>query len=119
MKRQLLKTGISWLALLVFMGIFRPSGLPVVVLIVPFVLLFVACLNLWVSLQLLYGRYLTRHERPPKHKRLGATVCGSLVLLIILQSLGQLTLRDAGTVAAIAVIGYVYMARTRSRADAP
>lgn len=117
MKRQLLRTGVSWLALLVFMSLFQPSGLPVIVLIVPFVLLFVAFMSLWSLLQALYRRYLSREKPAIGRKRLGATVCGSAVLLILLQSLGQLTLRDVGTVAAIAIIGYLYVVRNRLGTD--
>lgn len=116
MKRQLLRTGISWLVLLVFMVVCQPSQLPVIVLIVPFVLLFTGLFSLWGLLQMLYERFITK-KQGRRHRRLGAMVCGSAVLLVILQSLGQLTLRDAGTVAAIAVIGYLYVARNRLGAE--
>jgi len=93
------------------MGLSNPSGLPVVVLIVPFVLLFVALYTLWMLLGEVKVRYFAR-GRP--RQRLGMAVCASVVLLIVLQSLGQLTLRDVLTVAAIITVGYLYLARMRS-----
>lgn len=99
--------------LVLFMGLFRPDGLPVIVLIVPFGLLFVAFLSLWDLLRGVYRRYFTDGPEAAGPSRLGATVCGSTVLLLILQSLGQLTLRDIGTVIAIVAIGYLYLVRNR------
>jgi hypothetical protein len=57
------------------------------------------------------SKYLAR-ARPPR--RLGAIVCVSAVLLLTLQSLGQLTLRDVLTVAGIVSIAYVYTGRLSS-----
>jgi len=99
----------SWLLLAAFLGLTQPGGLPVVTLIVPFVLLFAALYVLWSFLLQLKIRYSAR-GRP--HPRLGIAVCVSIVLLLVLQSVGQLTVRDVVIVAALVGLGYLYMGRT-------
>jgi len=108
-----IKIAAPWVLLLGFMVVTQPQKLPVLLLIVPFVLLFVALMNTWAvgvpALRRLLGK-----RGYAGALRLRVAVCGSLVLLIILQSLGQLTLRDMLTIGAIVVIGYLYVARSRS-----
>ncbi len=41
-------------------------------------------------------------------------MCVSIVLLLVLQSLGQLSLRDIVIVAALAALSYLYMAHATS-----
>ena len=95
------------------MTLFRPGNLPVVTLIVPFVLVYVAFYNLWRLFGLVRLRYFVKDGEWKPHRHLGMAVCGSLVLLLVLQSLGQLTLRDVVTLVAIVALGYVYVARSR------
>ena len=114
-KRQLVRTGVAWGALLAFMAVFQPAKLPVVGLIVPFVLLFWAFYGVWNLLNLLRTRYFARQTWQPS-RRLGLAVCLTAVFLIVLQSLGQLTVRDVLTVLAILLLGYAYVARNLSRA---
>ena len=90
------------------MGVATPSKLPVVLLIVPFVLLFLACYSIWELIVGLGVRHSVQ-RRPPR--RLGIVVCIGVVLLLVLQSLGQLTLRDVVTVAGIVLLGYLYAGR--------
>lgn len=112
LKQQALRTALTWGILGVFMLVSRPEKLPVVVLIVPFVLLFIALMSLAGLLQALYHRYGTRDRVDHLgRRRLRVTVCISLVLVLVLQSLGQLTLRDVATIVAIAIIGYLYVGR--------
>jgi hypothetical protein len=108
LKRLLLNTILAWVCLSVFLAISTPNELPVVALIVPFVLLFAAAYSSWSLIQQTRIRYLARGKA---HKRLGLVVSVCAVLLLVLQSLGQLTLRDVITVAAIVFLGYVYMGR--------
>jgi hypothetical protein len=112
-KQRIIRTSVAWAALLLFMTLSHPQHLPVFLLIVPFVLLFWALISLW-GLVVPFLRRLVGKRGYSGSRRLRFTVCGSLVLLIILQSLGQLTVRDVGTIAAIAVIGYLYIGRSRS-----
>jgi hypothetical protein len=96
------------------MMVSKPDGLPVIGLIVPFVLLFFALYSTWRLLGLLRARYTTQGGELRGRPRLGVAVCLSLVLLLVLQSLGQLTVKDVVTVGAIAVLGYLYMTRNRN-----
>jgi hypothetical protein len=101
-----------WAILLGFMVLSQPQKLPVLLLIVPFILLLIALMNTWkVAVPLLY-RLVGKRGRVST-ARLRVAACGSVVLLLVLQSLGQLTLRDVLTILAIIVIGYVYSGRSR------
>jgi hypothetical protein len=113
-KKQIIRTATIWVVLIGFMMLTQPQKLPVLLLVVPFVLLFAGLLNIWALLVPLTLR-ITGRRGYQGSKRLRYTVCGSLVLLAVMQSLGQLTLRDVGTIIAIAVIGYVYIGRSRSQ----
>lgn len=111
-KQYLIQAAIFWTLLLVLMITTKPASLPVVVLMLPFIVLFLALMSSWKLLRSLRGHTIGRKEHP-KGERLGFVVSLSLVLLLVLQSLGQLTLRDGATVVALAVIGYLYMLRSR------
>jgi hypothetical protein len=86
LKQQSIRTFTSWGALLVFMMLFQPTKLPVVALIVPFVLLFAAFYSLWNLVNLLRTRFFTKQTWQPS-RRMGLTLCLTLVLLLVLQSL--------------------------------
>jgi NADH:ubiquinone oxidoreductase subunit 3 (subunit A) len=96
------------------MVLFHPQNLPVLALIVPFVLLFVALFGTWNLFLVIQRRIGGARRVPLRAKWFGAALCGGLVLLLVLQSLGQLSLRDVLTVVAITVIGYVYAVRNTS-----
>lgn len=114
LKQRLARTLLIWTVLVAFMMLFQPSNLPVIVLIVPFILLFLAFSSLWSLLSDLQHRYFVKIGNSPKQRApLGVAVCVSAVLLIVLQSLGQLTLRDVVTVVAIVILGYLYLTRSR------
>ena len=113
LKPQILKTALAWGGLLAFMTLFRPANLPVVALIVPFVLIYVSFYNLWRLFGLVRHRYFVKDGEWKPHRKLGMAICCCLVLLLVLQSLGQLTLRDVVTLVAIVALGYVYVARSR------
>jgi hypothetical protein len=109
LRRQLLSTILLWVFLIILLGLTTPNRLPVVLLIAPFVLLFLACYSSWVLMQQTKDHFAGHSSR--SHRRLGLAVCTSVVLFLVLQSLGQLTLRDVITVAAIVFLGYVYIGR--------
>jgi hypothetical protein len=97
---------------------FNPARLPVVVLIVPFVLLFIAIYSTWGMAGLLKRRFYDKDSEPQApRRRLRLALCLSAVLLIILQSLGQLTVRDIVTLLAIVALGYFFVARNRVGAE--
>jgi hypothetical protein len=108
LRRRVVMNIVVWMSLILFTAISAPDKLPVVILIVPFVLLFMGCYGLWGILQDVRVRYFSGSR---SSRRLGVAVCLSVVLLIVLQSVGQLALRDVITVAAIVVIGYLYVGR--------
>lgn len=116
---QLLRTVAAWAALLAFMMLFQPDKLPVVALIVPFVMVYVAFYAFWRLFGLLRAGYFAHFAQNgansawKPHKKLGMALSGSLVLLLVLQSLGQLTARDVATVVAIIALGYLYLTRSR------
>jgi phosphoglycerol transferase MdoB-like AlkP superfamily enzyme len=113
LKQQTYKTVAAWMLLALFMATTRPSALPVVGLIVPFVLLYGALYCSWRLVGELRARYRLTVAEPTAGRRFGVVVCLSIVLMTILQSLGQLTVRDVATIGAIFVIGYLYIARNR------
>lgn len=113
LKQQLVKTAAAWGFLLAFMTLFRPDNLPVVVLIVPFVMVYIAFYSFWRLFGLVRARYFVKDGEWKPHRQLGMAICGSAVLLLVLQSLGQLSLRDVVTVIGVIVLGYFYLARSR------
>jgi multisubunit Na+/H+ antiporter MnhG subunit len=111
LRRLLVYTVATWLSLGALLTSTNPNKLPVVVFILPFLLLFLAMSCLWRLGDRLLNRQLRIRDR--RH-HLGSVVCLCGVILLILQSLGQLTLRDVITVAAIIVISYAYFTRIKT-----
>jgi len=105
MTRALKVTGICSLILLCLMLLSDPHRLPSIVLIVPFALLFVI---LFLATRLLLTRFGVAGQ---KQLRLSLLASVIPVLLLCLQSLGQLTTRDVLVIAALFCIVYFYLAR--------
>lgn len=85
-----LYTVLLFVSLPVFMLITNPESLPLPLLVIPFLLLFAA---LYLTVKLLLDRYFSNlYGRPLKG--VAFTLAGLPVLLIILQSIGQLSIRD-------------------------
>jgi len=113
MKQQVLRTVGAFTALLSFLVLLRPENLPVVALLVPFVLLYLALYSLWNLLGRVRVRYFGQEGLPKPRRGLSRVLCMGAVLLLVLQSLGQLTLRDIVTVVAIISLGYLYLTRSK------
>jgi hypothetical protein len=115
-KRQMIKTGLVWAFLLVLLTVLNPSSLPVVLLIVPFVVIFGALYSLGRLLSLVWARYggVAAKTVVPS-RRLSLVVSGFIVLFLVLQSLGQLTFKDVLTLSLLFVLGYFYTIRVRSQ----
>lgn len=109
LKKQTIYTILAWGIFGLFLIFSNPNKLPVVVLIAPFLLMFIALYSSWILIRSVTSRFLTG-DRP--HRHLGLAVCVIMVLFLVLQSLGQLSLRDVVTIVAIVVVGYLYLGRT-------
>ena len=98
-------TGLSSIILLLLLLSTDPQGLPSVVLVAPFILLFIA-VSAAVSHALnTYGLF------KQKRLRIGLVSAAIPVLLLVLQSLGQLTLRDTLAIFALFGVAYFYISR--------
>jgi len=95
----------SSIILLLFLFTTDPQKLPSVLLIVPFILLFVIVASI---VPLALGRGSIPGSKTVK---MGATVAAIAVLLLGLQSLGQLTARDV--LAVVVLFGTVYFYTSR------
>lgn len=99
--------------LVVFLFTTNPNDIPSFFLIVPFILLFIA--NFLIVLLILgalranSGYAAVRFTRP---RVMAVLIGGFPVLLLVLQSIGQLTVRDATIACIILVLTYVYVMRT-------
>lgn len=95
----------SSIILLLLVLLTDPQRLPSVFLVVPFVLLFIV-LSAGISHLIgVYGIFKRRKTRI-------GVVCATIpVLLLVLQSLGQLTVRDVLAIFALFAIAYFYMSR--------
>lgn len=83
-----------------------PNKVPSFVLVLPFILLFTFLLST-------ISYFLERQGVGGKKNLKIAALCASLpILLLVLQSIGQLTLRDVLTAALLFVISYFYVSRT-------
>lgn len=88
-----------------------PAHLPSVMLFVPFLLLFMA---LWLGGSALLNMLGMRRSMAT---RLGLFLAALPTLMLVLQSIGQLTFRDVVTISALFGIAYFYMSRFSRSAD--
>jgi len=105
MKRSLHILGGCFLALLIMFFGLDPNKIPSFALVLPFILLFAL---LFVGIAYL----LELRGIGPKKRAKIAALCASLpILLLVLQSIGQLTVRDVLTMALLFVLSYFYISR--------
>lgn len=88
----------------------NPQTLPAVVLILPFIFVF---LIVFLTILSLGSGYKVLGAKLVRIAVFGAAFS---TLILILQSLGQLTLRDVLTILALTLIAYFYMTRVTRRA---
>lgn len=108
-------------ALIAFLMLTNPASLPSVVIILPFVGLFgaiyfsvIECFRL---VSRAYGDTIIVRHRLGRPKVTAALVAGLPVLLLVLQSIGQLTVWDVLTAAAIFLITYFYVSKSSLAAN--
>lgn len=110
MRKEIIKTVVLAATLSLFFALSHPDQLPAIGLIIPFILLAILFYNVWVCVGTLRLHYAGLRNGS-LHKRLGLFLSIGSVLLIVLQSLGQLTIRDVITVSVLFVLGYAYFTR--------
>lgn len=115
LKRQSLRTLVAWVPLLLFLVLSKPGELPIVLLIIPFLLIFIAFYRSVVLLQLLWCWASGRAARDTGRMR-AAVISSFLVVLAILGSLGQLDFKDVVTFGLLFGVAYFYVVRRRIRA---
>lgn len=109
-KTQFTRTLVSWVALSGWLLLVNPSNLPVILLVVPFVLVYLA---LYQSLMLISAAWSLSNRTSPgptagsQRAKLLSTF---LSLLLVLGSLGQLVFRDVVTLFLLVIVGYFYLA---------
>ena len=98
-----------YLALFLWLSLTDPRKLPIVLLIVPFALLFAA---IFMTISLLIRQFLPRMST--NKRRLAAGCIGGLpCFLLILSSVNQLTWRDVALVAFLSIFLLFYASRAR------
>jgi hypothetical protein len=103
---KFLLVALSALLLLLFAT--QPASVPPVVLILPFIIIF---LILTTLLAMLFG--WPKATVGVKQLQVGALGAALPTLLMVLQSVGQLTLRDAATITVLFAITYFYLYRRK------
>jgi hypothetical protein len=111
MKKPLKFVIIAFSGLLFLLFLTEPAAVPQVVLIVPFVIIFAIIMTLLAML-------LGWRQRAVGMKQLQIGALGATLptLLLVLQSVGQLTLRDSLTIFVLFVVTYFYLYRRKLQA---
>ena len=118
MKQRLRKLAtilVPWALTVLILVLTNPSKLPSALLIAPFLLLFVAIyLTVIEILHLLRGGEQNKIVglRAARPRLIAGLIAGFPVLLLVLQSIGQLTAWDVLTVVAIFIIAYFYILKS-------
>jgi hypothetical protein len=105
MNRAAQITGISSTILLLTLLFTNPERLPSIFLMLPFGLLFI------VLVSAIYYALGFLGIRPRARLRIGMAAAAVPVLLLVLQSLGQLTPRDTLVVCALGALAYFYSSK--------
>jgi hypothetical protein len=100
--------GICSVGLLLIFSVINPVTAPAFILILPFVLLTVL---LFTSLSFLFYK----KGLPVKRGRRIAALCTGLpMIILVLQSIGQLTMRDVISIGVVFLLSYFYISRLTS-----
>jgi len=110
MKKIIIMGGASLAILLLLFITTDPTKVPSFILVLPFILIFVVLVCALVLGLRWRGMSTTRSLR------VGALSAAVPLTLLVLQSIGQLTVRDLLTIAALFLLSYFYIARTTMRA---
>ncbi len=108
MKLAIRYLAVCVLVLLVIMVTTRPTQLPAVFLVIPFILVF-SILGLCASLLIGWSQGSLTIKTVRRGFLLALLPC----LLIVLHAIGQLTVRDTVTLGLLSVIAYFYVVKSR------
>lgn len=106
MKKALIFGALCFMAVLALFSTTDPNKVPSFVLPVPFVLLFISLLAAIMWTLQKYGMGMSRSVR------VGALCAGIPIVILVLQSIGQLTVKDVLTIAVLFAVSYFYIARS-------
>jgi uncharacterized membrane protein len=106
MKKSLIISGSCLAVVLLLFMTTDPNRVPSFMLIVPFLLLFASFLLVTSTLLQRQGMSSARSLR------LGVVFVAIPLILLVLQSIGQLTVRDVLTVAILFSLSYFYVSRS-------
>ena len=107
-KRLLLLTILLYAAIPALLLLTSPDNLPLPLLVLPFLLLFIA---LYMTSQLITGKFFS-HLKTGVRRGLAISLAALPTLLLVLQSVGQLTIRDSLITVGLVVILIVYFKKT-------
>ena len=114
---RILRSVALYLFVILLLMVTSPKNIPSVLLIVPFVLLFVAnFMTVTVILDRINGRINAPSARVyfSRPRMIAVLIAGFPVLLLVLQSIGQLTVRDTLTACVIFILAYFYIVKSSS-----
>ena len=117
MRKEALKTALIWVSLIVFMLFTRPANMPVYILFIPFILLAFGVFSLWQLLVVIYTHAGGKKEGILSRRQRAAGIAVSLLAVVIvgLQSIGEMTPKDVVTVTLLAIGAYFYFVRNLIR----
>ncbi len=105
MKRKAIILAVATTAFVTLCTTTNPHTAPSILLVLPFMLLFIMLFS--VLLLVLEGRQWSRGRKI----RVSGLISGITTGLLVLQSVGQLTIRDGLTILAFFMVGYLYVSR--------
>jgi hypothetical protein len=108
MKKAHIIAGVCGIGLVGIFTVINPQSAPSFVLILPFVLLAVLMYLALIYLFELQGISLQ------KRRRIAVLCTGLPMSFLVMQSIGQLTLRDVATISIVFLLSYFYILRMTS-----
>lgn len=108
-KKTILHALLSWTGLALFLLVTKPTSMPLIFLIIPFCLLY-AAIFLTTKVIIAYNTR-SRPLRSPLVGHLPLVIASMAVLVIALQSVGQLSIRDVVALGLLILVGYFYVHR--------
>jgi hypothetical protein len=111
-KKNLLKLGLLYGGLAIFLLSTDPRNLSLPLLLIPFIWLGVC---LYVAIRYCLTLFSTRYRKISNNRKnsLAVTLAAIPVCMLLLKSIGQLTIRDVFILAGLIAIGTFYVGRVR------